>query len=251
MPVTRERVDPVRTADERLLVHRRWILPDDLEREMPLLRLAPLWRGLAELEVLSGGDEVRMERLNLPPAAPSASQELNTMASAGALLGGGGAATLLTQMVWLHEDRRDPYGGESDPDDWRDYTLYAVAHDGFLLMPLLPEAIRCAACGNESAPLAGEPGADGVWKFGEAGLLDLSRRCPGCQGPLDLGRDKARLRNGAVFLLEETCARAAFSIELPAAPEDEEMPDARVAALLQSAFGGTDELADDQTPAAK
>jgi hypothetical protein len=53
-----------------------------------------------------------------------------------------------------------------------------------------------------------------------------------------------------VFLLEEACARAAFSLELPAAPEAEELPDAKVSRLLIDAFGGTDELADDQVPAA-
>ncbi len=118
-------------------------------------------------------------------------------------------------------------------------------------MPLIPEALICAGCGQESAPFAGAPGESGVWRFGEAALLDLTRRCPGCQAPLDLGRDRARLRNGSVFLLEESCARAALSIEMAAAPEAEELPDARVARLLLECFGGTDELADDRVTAAQ
>jgi hypothetical protein len=53
------------------------------------------------------------------------------------------------------------------------------------------------------------------------------------------------LRSGAIFLLGETAARAALSIELPANPPDEEMPDEEVAAAIAAAFGPTDELSDD------
>ncbi len=259
MAVHRERVDPVRTPEGRLLVHRRWILPDDLSREIPLMRVSPLWRGLCELDFLNPADEVSLERLTLPPA-PGAElgevneQELPAIASAGALLGGAGTATLVTQMVWLEqEERRDPYAqdGESDVGGWRDYTLYVVAHERFLLMPMVPDALVCAQCGRESTPLAGGPGEQGVWRFGEAALLDLSRRCPHCSAALDLGRDRARLRNGAVFLLEECCARAALSIEMPSAPEADELPDAVAARLLIEAFGGTDELTDDRVTAAQ
>jgi hypothetical protein len=255
MAVHRERVDPVRPAGEKMLVHRRWILPDDLERAMPLTRIAPLWRGLAELDLLNVNEEALLERLVLPPApdVEPSRQDLPAIAAAGALLGGGGAAISLSQMVWLDDEvRRDPYAepGERDEGSWRDYTLYAVAHDGFLLMPLKPSLIICAACGAENAPLDGPSGAQGVWPFGQAALLDLARPCPSCKAALDVGRDKTRLHNGAVFLLEEACARAAFSIEMPAAPEAEELPDAKVSRLLIDAFGGTDELADDQVPAA-
>jgi hypothetical protein len=38
---------------------------------------------------------------------------------------------------------------------------------------------------------------------------------------------------------------------LPSAPESEELPDAQVAALVQEAFGPTDELADDAVPPAE
>ena len=36
MPVTRERVDPQRDHSALDLVHRRWILPDDVQRTMSL-----------------------------------------------------------------------------------------------------------------------------------------------------------------------------------------------------------------------
>ncbi len=124
MPVHRERVDAVRTPDGQLLVHRRWILPDNLSRELPLTRIAPLWRGLSELELLNPGDDAALERLALPPRPDEepVRQDLPAMAGAGALLGGGGAATLITQMVWLESDeRKDPYAqeGESDVAGWR------------------------------------------------------------------------------------------------------------------------------------
>src|SRR5713101_6191142 len=100
-----------------------------------------------------------------------------------------------------------------------------------------PRRRRCGAGGKTFAPP--------LASFGAAALLDLERTCPGCGARLDLGRDRGRLRSGAVFLLEELCARAALSVELPRAPRDEELPDAAVAALLREAFGDYDELADD------
>ena len=48
MPVTRERVDPVRDQSELGLVHRRWILPDDVQRPVVLPQLVRLWRGLLD-----------------------------------------------------------------------------------------------------------------------------------------------------------------------------------------------------------
>ena len=53
MPVTRERVDPIRNESEVGLVHRRWILPDDVQRPVALPQLARLWRGLLAVEALS------------------------------------------------------------------------------------------------------------------------------------------------------------------------------------------------------
>ena len=99
-----------------------------------------------------------------------------------------------------------------------------------------------------------EEGADGPWtlarylqlpRFGEGVLLDLDEPVCSCGAKADLARDKAELRNGAVFLLEEISCRAALSIELPGAPQSEELPDAAVAQLLRDALGATDELADD------
>ena len=62
MPVTRERVDPQRDQSGLTVVHRRWILPDDVQRSIPLSGLARLWRGLIELRVLDAGSEVRLHR---------------------------------------------------------------------------------------------------------------------------------------------------------------------------------------------
>ena len=246
MAVRRERVDPVRTPDGSLLVHRRWILPDDLERPIELPALSRLWRGFWEIGVLNPEQEVVLERLLLPPQPGVAStrQELPAIASPGALLAAAGSAVLLTQMVWLErEERRDPYGEDEDGvRGWRDYTLYALGDDRFRLLPVQPQSLLCGACG-EAADLV-------LPRFGEAALLDLSRPCPACAVAVDPRRDKVRLRAGAVFLLEEACARAALSIELPGAPEAEELPDAAVAGLLREAFGGTDELADDAVTAA-
>src|SRR5437879_6029288 len=53
MPVTRERVDPVRDQSELGLVHRRWILPDDVQRPVVLPQFVRLWRGLLDLVWLS------------------------------------------------------------------------------------------------------------------------------------------------------------------------------------------------------
>ena len=246
MAVHRERVDPIGTHDSGLLVHRRWILPDDLERPIELPALSRLWRGFWEIGVLNPDEEVVLERLGLPPVAGAEStrQDLPARASAGALLAAGGAAVLLTQMVWLaREERKDPYAEDDDGvRGWRDYTLYAIGDDRFRLLPVRPASLSCGACGA-----AGDPA---LTRFGESVLLDLSRPCPACAAVVDPGRDRVLLRSGAVFLLEEACARAALSIELPGAPEAEELPDASVARLLQEAFGGTDELADDGVTAA-
>ncbi len=240
MPVTRERVDPQRDHSELGLVHRRWILPDDVQRPMPLSGLSRLWRGLIDLRVLDPNAEVTLER------AGGEAVDLPAAASPGALLAGAGSASLLTQVIWTdEEDRRDPYAidGEPDPEGFRDYTLYAVDVPGRVLLPIPPVARLCANCGRRvdlQLP-----------RFGEGVLLDLDEPVCSCGAKADLARDKAELRNGAVFLLEELSCRAALSIELPRAPESEELPDAQVAQLIREAFGGTDELADDEVPPAE
>ena len=244
MPVTRERVDPIRTPDELGLVHRRWILPDDAARPVGLPQLARLWRGLLDLGVADVNQEVALERMRLPGGELSA-QDLPALASAGALLAGTGAASLVTQVVWVDEEgRRDPYAvdGESDPEGFRDYTLYAVDGEGQLFLPLVPARLVCGACGK-AAPLEARA-------FGEGALLELSRACPSCGAALALDRDKGELRTGAVFLLEELVCRGALSIELPRAPAEEELPDAAVSELLRACFGSYDELADDGVAAA-
>jgi hypothetical protein len=142
----------------------------------------------------------------------------------------------VSQVVFPEEDRRDPYQEEGPDAGYRDYTLYVVDSPRFLLLPLRPVELSCGACGRSGPP--------DLTTFGAAALLDVERACPGCGAHRDLGRDRAKLRSGAVFLLEELCARAALSIELPREPRDEELPDASVAALLRDAFGGYDELAD-------
>ncbi len=249
MPVHRERVDPIRTPDARVLVHRRWLIPDDVRRPVPLSGLAPLWRGLAELGVLDTEREVRLERLQLlpEPSFEVTTQELPALPSAGALLAGAGQATLVTQMIWTDEEgRRDPYAdedGEPDPQGFRDYTLYAVDAETHLFLPLPPARVVCGAC---KAPSALE-----ARRFGEGALLELARACPSCKAPLDLARDKGELRTGVVFLLEELVCRAALSIELPRAPLAEELPDAQVSGLLRTALGATDELPDDGAEAAE
>jgi hypothetical protein len=234
MPVTRERVDPIRDASGIGLVHRRWILPDDVARPIALPTLSRLWRGLIDLGILDPGQEVHVVRLG------GAAASMPAAASPGALLASAGAASFVTQVVWTDEDGiRDPYAldGEPDPDGFRDYTLYAVDTPAKLLLPIVPIARRCAACGRRY-PLD-------LPRFGEGAMLDLAAACE-CGATFDIGRDKGELPSGAVFLLEELLARAALSIELPAAPSSEELPDAQVSALVQEAFGGTDELADDQ-----
>jgi len=233
MPVTRERVDPIRDPSTVGLVHRRWILPDDVRRPAPLPQVARLWRGLIELSVLDAREEVRLQRFGQPGA------DMPAPASPGALLAGAGTASLVTQVIWTDEEgRRDPYelDGAPDPAGFRDYTLYAVDAADRLLLPIPPGARICAGCRQRFALE--------LPRFGEGVLLDLSQACS-CGAALDLGRDKAELRNGAVFLFEELACRAALSIELPRAPQSEEMPDAAVGELLREALGGTDELADD------
>jgi len=240
MPVTRERVDPQRDHSALDLVHRRWILPDDVGRQMPLPGLSRLWRALIELSVLDPESEVTLER------AAGEALDLPAAASPGALLAGAGVASLVTQVVWTDEEgRRDPYAldGEPDPDGFRDYTLYAIDVPGRVLLPIPPLARLCAHCGRRA-------GLD-LPRFGEGVLLDLDQPICTCGAKPDLTRDKAELRNGAVFLLEELSCRAALSIELPRAPQSEELPDAEVARVVRDAFGDTDELADDSVPPAE
>jgi hypothetical protein len=239
MPVTRERVDPIRDSSGIGLVHRRWIVPDEVSRPIPLSSLARLWRGLLDLSVLDARGEVRVTRVG------GADSDMPALASPGAILAGAGSATFLTQVVWTDEEGvRDPYaqGGEPDPAGFRDYTLYAIDSGSKLLLPVVPKTRLCASCGKryELTPQ----------RFGEGGLLDLSQPCA-CGAAIDLTRDKGELMSGAVFLLEELTARAALSIELPSSPSSDELPDAQVAALLQEALGSTDELADDRVAAAE
>jgi hypothetical protein len=250
MSVRRERVDPVRATDPSLLVHRRWLFPDDVTRVVPLSNLSRLWRTLFDLSLLNPSEAVAVERLWLPAkTGDSISEEdMPALASAGALLAGARAATLLTQMVWLkEEDRKDPYTfeGVSDPPGFRDYTLYAVADEGSVLVPVPAAEILCGACKQP-----GEPGP-GSFRFGEAMLLTLARACPSCGATLAPDRDKVLLRSGATYLLSEASARAALSVELVRAPRLDELPeDGPLARALSEAFGGYDELADDQVPPA-
>ena len=245
MPVHRERVDPVRTPDDLGLVHRRWILPDDLARPVGPPQAAKLWRGLLDLSVLDSNAEVRLERLVLPASGGTepGSQELPATASPGSLLAGNGAASFVTQVVWTdEEDRRDPYA-EEDGDGFRDYTLYAVESEGHLFLPIVPLQLICGACGTAAA--------EALPRFGEGALLGPGRACGKCSAAQDPGRDKGLLRSGALFLLEELVCRVALSIELPRDPEIEDLPDAQVSTLLRSALGSYDELADDGVPAAQ
>src|SRR3954468_2089112 len=240
MPVTRERVDPQRDHSALDLVHRRWILPDDVQRPMPLASVSRLWRGLIELQVLDPKSEVTLERfggeaLDLPAAA-----------SPGALLAGAGLSSLVTQVVWTDEEgRRDPYAadGEPDPEGFRDYTLYAIDVPGRVLLPIPPVARLCAHCGRRVDV--------DLPRFGEGVLLDLDAPICTCGTKPDLARDRAELRSGAVFLFEELACRAALSVELPREPSSEELPDAQVAQLLRETLGGTDELADEAVPPAE
>jgi hypothetical protein len=242
MPVHRERVDPIRTPVELEVCHRRWLVPDDPGRAVAIPEVARLWRGLLDLGVLDPGSEATLDRLPLPAAGEPEHVDLPAVASAGALLGASGGAAAVSQVVFPEEGRRDPYREEGSETGYRDYTLYMVDSPGFLLAPLPPVELTCGACGSSSAPE--------LTPFGAAALVDLSRPCAHCGSPLDLGRDRARIRSGAVFLLEELCARVALSIELPQAPRSEELPDEEIATLVRGAFGSFDELADDGVPPA-
>ena len=248
MGVHRERVDPLTDEEDIGLVHRRWILPDDLARGVGLSQLTRLWRGLLELSVIDENAEVMYQRLKLPlpdeGEVEADSRDIPGSASAGLLLAGSSSATLVTQVVRLDEGHRDPYripstqNGAIEEGEWRDYTLYAIEHQGTYLVPIGLETITCGACGAEAD-------ADLPW-FGEAQLLEIGAySCPYCGAKMDASRDKAQLLTGDVFLLEEVCCKAALSIELPEEPASEELPDAAVAGLLAEAFGGVDELAHD------
>lgn len=240
MPVTRERVDPQREETELGLVHRRWLIPDDVRRPVALGQLSRLWRGLIELRVVNAREEVHLERLGAEGA------DMPAPASPGALLAGTGGATFVTQVVWTdEEDRRDPYAldGEPDPEGFRDYTLYAIDAPSRLLLPIAPVAWLCGKCRQRITP--------DLPRFGEGVLLDLDAPVCSCGTSPDIGSDRGELRNGAVFLVEELACRAALSVELPRAPQSEELPDAQVAQLIRDAFGGTDELADDAVPPAE
>ena len=247
MAVHRERVDPETDEEDVGLVHRRWILPDDLGRPIALPAIARLWRGLLELSVLDENDEVIFEKLPLPlpeqGEVEADRRDIPAMASPGLLLAATGSATLVTQVVRIDQGHRDPYrapvqNGALDASDWRDYTLYAVEREGTWLIPIGLEGVVCGACGEGAE-------VELPW-FGEAQLLDLAAyACPSCGAAMDASRDKAQLLSGDVFLLEEICCKAALSIELPEEPAAEELPDAAVASLLREAFGGTDELAHD------
>jgi hypothetical protein len=212
-------------------------LPDDATRVVTIPTAARLWRGLLDAEVLDPGSEAALDLLALPPTSQPQHSELPASASAGALLAATGSAASVSQVVFPQEGRRDPYQEDESDSGYRDYTLYVVDSPRFLLTPIPPVEITCAACGRSAVPE--------LTPFGVAALLDLSRPCGGCAAPVDIGRDRARLRSGAVFLLEELCSRAALSIELPRAPRAEELPDAQVADLVRGAFGSYDELADD------
>lgn len=244
MPVHRERTDPARAPEGGSLVHRRWLLPDDAGRLIVPQQLVRLWRGLCDLRFVDAGSEVSVDRLALPPAGEAERQEMPAFPAGGALLGSAGLALLVTQVVWpAQQGLRDPYAGEGSPTEgYRDYTLYSVDHADFLLLPLAPEELLCSSCGRGMA-LQGA-------RFGEGSLFRRDSACA-CGSLRDPARDRARLRSGQVFLLEELLCRAALSIELPAAPADGELPDGALAALLGETLGGFDELADDFAAAAE
>jgi len=242
MPLHRERVDPIRTPVELEVCHRRWLLPDDPGRAVALPQVARFWRALLDLGVLDPGSEATLDRLPLPPAGGPEHTDLPAIASAGALLGTSSSAAAVSQVVFPDDGHRDPYLEEGPDTGYRDYTLYVVDSPRFLLAPLPPVEMICGACGDAVKP--------DLTPFGVAALVDLSRRCPACGSPLDIARDRARLRSGAVFLLEELCARASLSIELPHAPRAEELPDEEIATQLREVFGSFDELADDGVPPA-
>ena len=234
MPLHRERTDPVRTPDDLGLVHRRWLVPDDIQREVGLAAAARLWHALFDLQVLDRSQEVFLYRLQLPGGSQEESG-LPAVASAGALLAGASAATAVSQVVHPEEGFRDPYlvpGG-----GYRDYTLYAVESPRHLLLPLAVSALTCGSCGRQRTL---EP-----IPFTDSGLLDLETSCPACGAPPSPDSDRVHLKTGSIFLLGEASARAALAIELPQSPPDEEMPDQEVVSAIEAAFGPTDELSDD------
>jgi hypothetical protein len=234
MPLHRERTDPIRTPDDLGLVHRRWVVPDDVHREVSLAAVAGLWHAFFDLKVLDRSQEVLLYRQQLPGGSGEEGG-LPAVASAGAILAGGSAATAVSQVVYPEEGFRDPYlvpGG-----GYRDYTLYAIESRRFLFLPLASLALGCGNCGKDR-PIDPAPFADG-------NLLDLDKTCPACGATTSPDSDRVSLKNGSVFLLGEIGARAALSVELPASPPDEEMPDADVALAIETAFGATDELEDD------
>jgi hypothetical protein len=234
MPLHRERTDPIRTPDDLGLVHRRWVLPDDVHREVGLAAVAGLWHALFDLRILDRSQEVLLYRQQLPGGSPDVSG-LPAVASAGAILAGASSATAVSQVVYPEEGFRDPYlvpGG-----GYRDYTLYAIESPRFLFLPLGVAALVCGSCGKER-PV--DPAS-----FSDGNLLDLERTCPSCGAATSADSDRVRLGSGPVFLLGEASARTALSIELPGSPPDEEMPDAEVASAIEAAFGPTDELADE------
>src|SRR5207237_2677526 len=98
MPLHRERTDPIRTPDDLGLVHRRWVLPDDVHREVGLVAIAGLWHALFTLRVLDRSQEVLLSRLQLPGGSLEEGA-LPAVASAGSLLAGASAATSVSQVV--------------------------------------------------------------------------------------------------------------------------------------------------------
>src|SRR5207248_9928572 len=167
MPLHRERTDPIRTPDEMGLVHRRWVLPDDVHREVGLAAVAGLWHVLFDLHVLDRSQEVLLCRLPLP-AGSLEEGGLPAVASAGAVLAGASADTAVSQVVYPEEGFRDPYLGPGG--GYRDYTLYAVESPRHLLLPIAVSALVCGNCGQERA-------LDPI-PFTDGGLLDLEKTCP-------------------------------------------------------------------------
>ena len=106
MAVHRERVDPQQDSEDLGTVHRRWILPDDPSRAISGQQLARLWRGLIELSVLDGNDEVLFETVKLPLPDEEVEpdrRDIPANASAGVMLAGAQSASLLTQVVRLDQ----------------------------------------------------------------------------------------------------------------------------------------------------
>src|SRR4051812_45365344 len=132
MPLHRERTDPVQTPDDLGLVHRRWILPDDVGREVGLAAAAKLWHALFDLKVLDRSQEVFLYRLQLPGGSQEESG-LPAVASAGAILAGASAATAVSQVVPAEGGfpRPDPLPGRG----YRDLTPYAGGLPRPFLLP--------------------------------------------------------------------------------------------------------------------